>query len=233
MTQAILFDLDGTLLASELEEQITRYLQRLTLYAREHLPAQADTLAQDIMGAVKALVDDHDPCATVDEKFFSRYCAQTDTRREEVEPVLDRFYATVYGEVGEAYAPVPQILEAVKLCGQKGLKMCVATNCFYPLRAVEWRIRWAGLDPEDFQLITHYENMHFTKPSLAYFREAAVHLGVPPAKCAMVGNDCLDDMVAAELGMQTFLLTPFLLHDTGYDGPRGGYVDLLEWVKTL
>lgn len=231
--QAVLFDLDGTLLASDIEGQLKQYLARLTGHAQAHFPELADSLAADVMQTVRSLIDDADPQKLVADRYWERYCARTGADRRRAEPLFDLFYENEYAEVGNAYTPVPQIAQAVALCRRRGLKLCVATNCFYPLAAIHWRVRWAGLDPADFDCITHYYNMRSTKPSLGYYREAAALLGVPESQCAMVGNDGLDDMPAAELGMQTFLLTPFALHDGEYTGDRGGYDELLGWLGSL
>lgn len=231
--KAVLFDLDGTLLASDFEEQINAYMRRLVTYVQRHLPAYAATLPRDINKAIMELLSDPCPDTTVADKFWARYCIRTGAVRQEMEPVLNRFYETEYGEVGASYRPVPQMLEAVALCRRRGNKTAVATNSLYPLSAIEWRIRWAGLKPADFDCITHYDNMRFAKPNPAYYREAAALLGVPEQACVMVGNDIDNDMIAAQTGMRTFLLTDFLEGMEEYTGPRGGYDMLLEWMETL
>lgn len=231
--KAILFDLDGTLLASETESQISAYMKRLVAYAQRNLPLYAATMAQDISAAVEQLMGDTCPDTSVADKFWACYCARTGAARQEIESALDTFYRTEYGEVGAGYTPVPQILEAVALCKTRGYQLAVATNSFYPLAAVEWRIRWAGLNPADFACITHYGNMCFTKSNPAYYLETAALLGVPPQECAMVGNDGYFDMIAGEVGMRTFLLTNYLENGEEYCGPRGDYHALLDWLGAL
>lgn len=228
--EAVLFDLDGTLLASDFEEQIEKYMRRLSAYAASFAPELAPTLMRDMMGAVSDCMRERDMRTTVSEKFWKSYCGRTGAEREFLEPRFDVFYREEYGEIGAHYTPVPQMQEAVRILKAAGKKLCVATNCFYPAAAVEWRLRWAGLEPADFDAITHYENMHITKPHPEYFSEAAALLGVVDHACVMVGNNGKEDMTAGRTGMETFLLETFLIGGEDYKGPRGGYDDLLEWL---
>ena len=76
---------------------------------------------------------------------------------------------------------------------------------------------WAGLQPEDFALITTYEEFSYAKPNLGYYREILLRIGKQPQDCLMVGNDVTEDMCAAELGMDTFLITDCLINKDNVD----------------
>ncbi len=67
------------------------------------------------------------------------------------------------------------------------------------------RVAWAGLDPSRFDLVTHVENMTYCKPEVAYYLQIGEMIDVPPEACLMVGNDPVNDMVAAKAGMKTYL----------------------------
>lgn len=60
---------------------------------------------------------------------------------------------------------------------------------------------------EDFEFYTTYENSRYCKPNPAYFQEILTHANVHPEECLMVGNDTAEDLAAATLGIQAFLLT--------------------------
>ena len=50
----------------------------------------------------------------------------------------------------------------------------------------------------------------------------------------MVGNDAVEDLAAAELGMPVFLLTDCLINKSGreLDGcPHGGFPALQAWLR--
>ena len=115
-----------------------------------------------------------------------------------------------------------------------GYRVALATNPLFPSFATESRIRWAGLQPEDFELYTTYENSRFCKPNPAYYQAVVDALGVKPNECLMVGNDASDDVAAEELGMRVFLLTDCLINQKGADlsgYPQGGFADLLRYLK--
>ena len=100
------------------------------------------------------------------------------------------------------------------------------------------RFYWtcSGLEPEDFDYYTTYENSSFCKPNLAYYQEILDKLGCKAEECAMIGNDVDEDMVAGKLGFKTFLLTPCLLNRSGQDiaqWPHGGFEELKAWLETL
>ena len=111
----------------------------------------------------------------------------------------------------------------------------VATNPLFPRIAIEKRLRWAGLDPDDFALITDYSNMHACKPQLAYYRQILSMLLLDAKDCIMVGNDAEEDMVAGKLGMATFYLneTPVQRAEKPAVDYEGGYPALLEFIRAL
>ena len=63
---------------------------------------------------------------------------------------------------------------------------------------------------------------------------AALH--VTPEECLMVGNDVTEDMVAATLGTQVFLLTDCLINKGDQDirkYPKGSFPELLSYIRRL
>ena len=119
---------------------------------------------------------------------------------------------------------------------ERGLRVALATNPIFPAVATESRIHWAGLEPEDFELYTTYENARYCKPNLSYYRDIAEQLGLAPEECLMVGNDVTEDMAAQALGMQVFLLTDCLINAGQKDisvYPSGGFPELQALIRTL
>ena len=126
--------------------------------------------------------------------------------------------------------------KTVEKCKALGLRVALATNPLFPAVATHSRIRWAGLEPEDFELVTTYENSSACKPDLLYYKEVMGKLGVVPDDCLMVGNDVAEDMVARHLGLRVFLLTPCLLNKHNEDigqFPHGGFPELLSYLEQV
>ena len=130
----------------------------------------------------------------------------------------------------------PRAAEAIHEIRSLGYRTILATNPLFPPIATQSRIRWAGLEPEDFEWVTTYDNSGFCKPNPDYYREILSKRGLKPEECAMVGNDVGEDMIAETLGMRVFLLTPCLINKVGTDisrYPNGGFPELLEFVRSL
>ena len=111
--------------------------------------------------------------------------------------------------------------------------MVLATNPLFPSIATESRIRWAGLEPSEFDLYTTYENTSYCKPNLDYYRDILKRINCRPEECLMVGNDVGEDMVVEALGMQVFLLTDCLINTQKKDitaYPHGSFEQLLSML---
>ena len=119
---------------------------------------------------------------------------------------------------------------------EKGYTLALASNPVFPLTAQKKRMLWAGVNPDDFALITSYENSHYCKPNPLYFKEIAERLGVKPSDCLMVGNDTTEDAAALSVGVDFFLLTDCLLNKESKDiskFTRGSFVQLLNYIENL
>ena len=91
-----------------------------------------------------------------------------------------------------------------------------------------------GQEPEDFALVTTYENSRYCKPNPDYYRDILTRLGKRPENCLMVGNDVGEDMIPARaVGMQVFLLETCLINKKGLEleqFPRGGFAELKDFL---
>ena len=115
-------------------------------------------------------------------------------------------------------------------------RVALATNPLFPAVATLSRIQWAGLNPEDFELVTTYENSRFCKPNPDYYREILGKLKLDGEECLMVGNDVGEDMIARRLGMKVFLLTDCLINKDNADisqFPNGSFPELLHYIRSL
>ena len=108
------------------------------------------------------------------------------------------------------YKPNPRADQVVKLLKEHGVKVYLATNPIFPRVGTMNRIRWAGIDAEDFEVITTYETYHYCKPNPKYFQEVMEEFGLNPKECLMVGNDVQEDLTIRSLGVKTYLLTDTL-----------------------
>ena len=129
-----------------------------------------------------------------------------------------------------------QANKTVQTLKAKGYTLVLASNPVFPMTAQKKRMQWAGVNPEDFALITSYENSCYCKPNPLYYKEIAEKIGVKPSECLMVGNDTTEDAAAKLMGADFFLLTNCLLNKERRDiskYPRGSFMQLLDYIENL
>ena len=232
MIDTVLFDLDGTLLPMDQDEFVQTYM---TLLAKRMAPHGYDPnhLVAAVWAGTRAMVENTGEKAN-EEVFWEDFCHIFGEDARKDEPLFEDFYATDFAHARRVCGFDPAAGEVVAMLKDMGIRVALATNPLFPAIATRQRIRWAGLKPEDFELVTTYENSRFCKPNPDYYREVLAELGAEPERCIMVGNDVDEDILPArKLGMKTFLLTHSLLNRkerdlTGID--RGGFAELKEFL---
>ena len=104
------------------------------------------------------------------------------------------------------------IAKIVEVLKNKGYTLVMATNPFFPRVATERRVKWAGLNKDDFKVITTYETSKYCKPNPKYFAETCEMAGCLPKETLMVGNDVDEDMSCIKIGMEPYLVTDDLIN---------------------
>ena len=228
----ILFDLDGTLLPMVQDHFLKTYMGMLVREIQTH-GYEPKQLTAAILKGIEAMVK-NDGSKTNEAAFWDVFCTFFGKESLLDKPKFDAFYQNTFPLVKSSCGYDSMANEVIKDIKERGYRIALATNPMFPDRATDERIRWAGLDRSDFDLVTTYENCHFSKPSLGYYREVTQILGVDPGDCLMVGNDVQDDMIpATALGMDVFLLTRDLINKNNDDislYKQGNFVDLLSFV---
>lgn len=233
-TNAILFDLDGTLLPMDQDLFMKYYFGSL---AAKLVPLgyNKDTLVNDVWAGTKAMVM-NDGSKTNEDAFWDTFCqlAGKDCRSDM--PVFDSFYRNEFTEAQKACQPTEKAKEIIDFIKASGKRLILATNPLFPFVATENRTHWAGLATEDFELITTYENCHYCKPNPKYYTEILKKTGLKAEECLMIGNNAEEDMIAETLGMKVFLLTDCLINERNADisqYPQGGFEELKKYITTL
>lgn len=232
--KAVLFDLDGTLLPMDQDTFIKAYLGGL---AKKMAPYgyHPDEMVKGVYMGMKAMTG-NDGSRTNEEAFWDAFTGALGEKVREHLPVFDEFYRNEFQEVKNICGFLPEAAQTVRKLKEMGYRVVLATTPMFPSIATESRIRWAGMKPEDFEIFTTYENYHYCKPNLNYYKEILGKLGVQPEECLMVGNDVGEDMVVEELGMKVFLMPADLINKVGKDTnkyPQGGFAELMAYVDAL
>lgn len=232
MIKNILFDLDGTLLPMDQEKFTRSYFRRLAAKLAP-LGYEPEKLVDGIWQATYAVIK-NDGSRTNEEMFWQQFAVIFGDRVFADRPVFDEYYRVEFQGVKDDCGFNPAAAETVKRLKAAGYRVILATNPIFPSVATESRIRWAGLEPEDFELYTTYENSHYCKPNPLYYREILDKLSLDAAESLMVGNDVEEDMVAKELGMSVFLLKDCLINKNEKDisaFPQGGFAELSQYIN--
>lgn len=205
--KAILFDLDGTLLDIDIDAFLSKYFAKLSsvIAVIANDDGHRDQILRAIHEATGAMMRPHEPL-TNREVFVQEFGSRTGLDLTTLWPVFDRFYAEDFLALGDGFGPAEGAIGALTAARKCGLKIAVATNPIFPRIAIEHRMSWAGITPEDVDVITDFETMVACKPHAAYFRQTAEMLGVSPHDCLMVGDDAVLDLAAADIGMKTFFV---------------------------
>ena len=233
MLDTILFDLDGTLLPMDQNDFIKAYVTQL---CRRYVPCgyDKDAIIKALWTGTAAMVKNDGTCTNED-----RFWAAFDALLGDTAPIRDSipsFYTTEFDAVKEIAAPSPLAREIVDTLRGKGYDLILATNPLFPAEGVRTRLSWIGLAPEDFSLVTTYDNSTFCKPFPGYYQEILQKTGKTPAQCRMVGNNPLDDMSAAKLGLDVYLVTDYIENEKGLPidaFPQGSLASVLAWSEAL
>lgn len=230
----VLFDLDGTLLPMDQDVFVKAYFKRLAaqVLSRGYDP---EKLIDSVWRGTAAMVTNNG-IKTNEEVFWECMVSVYGDKILQDKCIFDAFYETEFDKIKAVCGFHPAAAEIVHGLKREGYCVALATNPIFPARATQWRMQWAGLQPEDFALYTTYENASYCKPNLDYYRQILSKLHVQPEECLMVGNDVGDDMVARQLGMQVFLLTDCLINKDGEDisqYPHGGFEELKAFLAAM
>lgn len=231
MLKAVMFDLDGTLLPLDQDFFVKTYLTRLTAYLAPH-GYEPTSLVKAIYKGTDAMITNGGKY-TNEEIFWRTFEQLLGEGKRADEPIFDSFYRTDFEKVKEIMGFDSRARAIVSALRAKGIKTVLATNPVFPKVATDARMRWAGLTPDLFDIVTTYENSYYSKPNPDYYRDLLRRIDVLPEECVMVGNDVDDDMIAEAVGMGVFLHTDRLVNRQNVDisrYPQGGFAEMAEFL---
>lgn len=234
MYQAILFDLDGTLLGLDTERFTQYYFSALTPKLAPWYPeGNVLNIISESIGVMMASKGDR---GVLWDVFREAFDSRSAVPFAEVEPVFNDFYRNEFHEVSRVSRPLPLARTILQLAAEITPRVALATMPIFPRIAIDARLQWGNIADFPFALITSMENMHSSKPNPTYFLEIAHRLGVSPSNCLMVGNDYRDDMAALHAGMEVYMVLDDALNSGyGRHAPTytGSLIDLAEFLRQI
>ncbi len=226
--------MDGTLLPMDQELFTRAYFKKLTVKLAPY-GYEPKKLVDAIWAGTAAMVKNDGSC-TNEEAFWRVFASVFGERVHGDLPLFESFYREEFNEAQSCCGFRPEAGATVAMLRARGIGLVLASNPIFPAVAQRNRLRWAGVDAENFAYITSYENSRYCKPNAKYYTELAEKLSLAPEECLMVGNDAREDCAAEQIGMKVFLLTDCLINTEGRDisiYPHGGYGELKEYLGEL
>lgn len=232
MYDTIMFDLDGTLLPIDEDRFIKLYFSGLASFGAR-IGIDSKLFLEALNGGVKAMLG-NDGARTNKIRFWDHFCASVGLVQTLIEPVFLEYYLTDFKTVRETSRSNPLAKSLVRFLKSSNKRIVLATNPLFPSLATKERMSWIELEMADFCDVTTYENSSFSKPNILYFREIVERLRLDVSRTIMIGNDVTDDMIASDLGIDTYLVTDCLKNGTDVDLAKyrqGSFADLDRFLR--
>ncbi|MGN0077811.1 MAG: HAD family hydrolase [Coriobacteriales bacterium] len=232
--KAVLFDLDGTLLPMDQDAFTGGYFKLLAAKAAPR-GYEPKGLVDAIWKGTAAMVR-NDGSMSNEDAFWAEFARIYGEDALADKELFDAFYDNEFKQAQAFCGFAPGAAQSVQRAKELGFRVALATNPIFPRTATLHRISWAGLQPQDFELFTSYENSSLCKPNPAYFTDVAARMGLQPQDCLMVGNDATEDLAAVKAGMQVFLITDALINKKDVDisaCPQGSWPQLIAHLEAL
>ena len=204
----ILFDLDGTLLQMDNDDFLERYTEVIGNYF-ERLGYNRDEFLNTYNSGFYHMIK-NDGGQTNEEVFLKVLGTKFDINR--VNEDLNQFFATDFDLIKTITRVDEYPRLVIKALKEKGHRLILATNPLFPRVCTYRRIKWAGLDPNDFDYISTYENSSFSKPYREYYIDLIKKNNLDINKLVMIGNDIDDDFTYLPEEIDKLLVTDFLIN---------------------
>lgn len=229
MSLTVLFDLDDTLLQTNMEEFLPGYFKALG-QAFSDL-AKEEEITQQIRFAISQMAANQNPGKMLNTIFSENFYKPLGTSEYACQKTINRFYHDEFPKLRPLTQAKPAAREVVNWCHSQRLNIAIATNPVFPETATRQRIEWAGLNPDDFAFFSTFNNFHFIKPNLSYYAECLGRLGWPEQPAMMIGDSLTYDLLPMEkMGFQTFWIA---LHTNATERAHGELSDVKPWLEKI
>ncbi len=232
MNLTLLLDLDDTLLNTNFQAFIPAYFQALARELAPRIPPER--MFRALLAGTQKMNENDDFSRSLSEVFDEVFYPMLDIPPGHLDIAIERFYDDIFPTLQNLTSPVPDAKPFVDWAFSQGYRIAIATDPLFPRKATHHRLRWAGFDPAQFEVISSYEHFHFSKAHPAYYAEVLGHMGWHDGPVLMVGNDLERDILPAKrLGLATWLVeTESASSPVAEAGARGKLSELRRWLES-
>jgi FMN phosphatase YigB (HAD superfamily) len=236
MSLTVLLDLDNTLISNDMDSFVPAYLKSISSYLPQF---SADKVIKDLLSGTQAMIVKNTPVRSLEQTFDEVFYQGLGVEKAAIIGQIDTFYREGYPKLKPLTALRSEARRLVEYVFEKNYSTVIATNPLFPRTAILQRLEWAALPIDQFpyNLVTSYENCHFSKPHSAYLAEILAQLGWPDQPAVMVGDNLRDEIIpAGSLGIPAFWVNesaspiPPGLHPLS---AKGALSEVIPWLESL
>lgn len=232
MALTLLLDLDDTLLNTNLNSFVPAYFQALAAELTPHIAPEK--MFRALISGTHQMSESEDFSRTLESVFNADFFPRLNIPREELEPAIENFYDNFFPSLSNLTSQRPDAKPFIDWAFAKGYRIAIATDPLLPRKATYHRLRWAGFEPGQFELVSTFDHFHFSKMHPAYYAEVLGRMGWPDGPVLMVGNDMERDILPAQkLGLKTYHVDEESASRSGPEAGAGGKLaDLRPWLES-
>ncbi len=212
MKKAVIFDLDGTLLPMN-EEEFTRVYFGLLYKKAVPFGYQKEEFINAIMKGTY-LMRKNDGSATNEEVFWSCFAKIFGEDKLKDKKIFDEFYLQEFAKTKVSCGFNPKAKDLIDFCKKNFQYVILASNPIFPKEAMEWRVKFAGIDPKVFDFMTDYSNSRYCKPNINFLQGVLDKFDLKPEEVVYIGNSEIEDgVMAKDLGVEVLMLGDQIIKD--------------------
>ena len=232
MPLTLLLDLDDTLIDTNLNTFVPAYFQAFGQHMAGRIAPEV--MLRALISGTNLMNESEDPTQTLEEIFDARFYPKLGIAKQDLIEVIEDFYDNIFPALASHTKQRAEAVVLIEWALSRGFRVAIATDPLFPRKATYHRVRWAGIDPDNVELISTVEHFHFTKTHPAYYAEVLGRLGWPDGPILMVGNDVDRDLTPAHrLGLATYFIDGESASSPGFEAGRGKLADLRPWLESI
>lgn len=233
MIKALFFDLDGTLLPMNEGEFANYYFGLLFNKMTKYGYDDKELFVKTIWGGVKAMYL-NDGKVSNEDVFFNYFKSVYGEKVADDKPIFLDFYKNEFKDSIKMCGKNDEAKSVIKYARDHFKYVVLSTNPIFPMVATETRMGFVGLNKDDFDFVTSYENSCYTKPNPKYFMEILKKFNLDPSEVVLFGNNTLEDYYCAtSIGIKTYLVGDCIIHNKNVEEKGIPYIKLGELLETI
>jgi len=152
MPEAILFDMDGTLVDDSMDTFLPPYFAAIAQKIA-HLVLPDKFIAQ-LQASTHAMVANDDPTRTMADVFAADFFPKLGVARETLMPLSDDFCTREYPQLRAFVKPISTARDVIGRAIQRGHPAVIATMPVFPATAIRQRLEWGHIADFPYALVT-------------------------------------------------------------------------------